>query len=150
MKLDLTPKCTGPDLFELEAEGIRVTSKTRRGFETRSPYGSLSSTYSLRRAPKTNKLEAFAKLAVLSAIPALFLYYSTAVGWPLAILALISAIPLLLMIRRVSRRPFASITFTERADGDFAFYIPFYPEEEPAVLDFVREIQKKIQNETRV
>ncbi len=38
------------------------------------------------------------------------------------------------------------ITFIERADGDFAFYIPYFAEEEAVVLEFVREIQLRIKN----
>ena len=144
MELSLTPKGYYPDLFELGPEEIVVTSKAKPSFQTRSPYKNLSATYLLEGPKPMKKAELVSKIVLSSILPALFLYYSFEGGWGLALLALITATPIWFVLRGALRKPVTTLTFVEASDGDFAFYIPYYPEEEPAVQDFVREIQQRI------
>lgn len=150
MKLSLTPKGYHPDLFELEPAEIRIRSKAKPQIEARSPYASLSATYQMRGSQPLKKADFVGKLVAFSILPVMFLYYSIEVGWLLAVIALVLATPLFFVIRSAFRKPITQITFIERGDGDFAFYIPYFTEEEAEVLRFVREIQRRIENERKV
>ena len=146
MKLSLTPKGAHPDLFELGESDIRVTRKRRPQFETRSRIKDLSATYSVRGPKRINRSDFIGKLIAFSILPALFLYHCLDTGWMLAVLAAISATPLVLVILSALRRPITRLTFIERGDGNFAFFIPYYVDEEKAVLAFAQEIQRRIRN----
>jgi hypothetical protein len=147
MNLSLEPKGHHPDLFELGPTEIRVQCRARPRFEVRSPYKSLSATYRVSSSQPIRKVDLVGKLIAFSILPALFLYYSIEVGWLLAVFAILLSTPLLFVIRSACRKATKDITFIEHADGDFAFYIPYYADEEARVLEFVREIQRRIENE---
>ncbi len=149
MKLCLSPKGGQPDLFELGPSEIRVRSQLKPEFEVRSPYKALSATYRVHADRTAKKRDLIAKLVAFSILPAVFLFYSVDVGWPLVGLALVFATPLFFVIRGALRKPVTRITFIEHADGDFAFYIPYYAEEKDVALSFAREIQKRIASEKK-
>ena len=145
MNLSLEPKGHHPDLFELGPAEIRVRCRARPRFEARSPYKSLSATYQVSSSQPVKKVDFVGKLIAFSILPAVFLYYSIEVGWMLAVFAFVLATPLFFVIRSACRKATTRITFIEHADGDFAFYIPYYADEEAQVLEFVREIQRRIE-----
>ena len=147
MKLTLTPKGHHPNLFELGPTEICIRSEAKPQVEARSPYKSLSATYRVRASQPIRKVDFVGKLVAFSILPVLFLYYSIDAGWLLAVLAIALATPLFFVIRSAVRKQVTRIIFNEHADGDFAFYIPYYAAEETAVLEFVREIQRRIEDE---
>jgi hypothetical protein len=147
MKLCLSPKGGQPDLFELGPSEIRVRSQVKPRFESRSSYRSLSATYHVRAERRVRKADLIVKLVAFSILPAVFIYFSLDLGWLLVVLAVMLAAPLFFIIRSAMRKPLSRITFIEHADGDFAFYIPYYADEEAVALNLAREIQKRIESE---
>lgn len=147
MNLSLIAKSGHPDLYELGPTEIRISSKRNSRFEIRSPYSSLSATYSIRGPKRLKKGDFAGKIIAFSILPILFIYYSFEVGWILAVFAIPLATPLFFVVRGAMRKPISILTFIERSDGDFAFHIPYYAEEEVAVMEFTKAIQARIQNE---
>lgn len=145
MKLVLSPKGYRSNQFELGPEEIVISGTKGKKVEQRFPYWALSPSYSKHEDQKEKAPVFWGKIATLAAIPLLLGYYALEVGWGLWLVALPVIAIMAAMIFYYRKPRLSWLIYYEDLDCQFAFNIPYLPEEESKVLDFARAIERRLE-----